>query len=1449
MVKKLCTYLLTASILASTVLSPLQTYAADFEPETKIELDESTEELFNEEEKEEVDSTEDLDDEEIIEDIDVLENDESEIIPDDFSEEEVEVIDFSDEEEIVEEEILDIEEEIVEEDTTETELVETELAVDIDGYTVTATGNMPENAELTVSIIEDTEDLENQVNETLPEFEKFTVYKAFDIDILVDGEKWQPVDFDELVSISIKNIDVSAIKEELFTDEVVYNSVTEEIEELTSETVNDTVFRVENEEITELSSTVNEDNIEFETEHFTTFVVGGVDYNTDTATATYTAGDNITAYWFSDKGLLAFVGTGDMYDYNEIPWQWDSIRDNITNVYLSDEITYIGTLAFDGCFNLTDVSFPSGLTTIGERAFHNCYNLALTELPSGLTTIGNSAFNCCENLALTELPASLTTIGERAFNCCTNLPLSGELPSGLTTIDKYAFGDCKNLALTELPASLTTIGERAFNCCTNLPLSGELPSGLTTIECSAFQFCENLALTGDLPASLTTIGVGAFYGVDTTKTHFDKNLSSVAITSGMYIPTSYTVVDTFTDSKPNVTTTKYGFVGATSSAGTAPTYEGYTLKTDCTDAPITIGATDADRLSLTREFQRNYQPVNAEIYVNATINDNPVGDMYSKFMFSFSNIGYSDISGGFVDIQGLEGGPADRLCDCCGKSPEECCCPDGLCDTCGMPENECICTYDNECKGLDADGTLTFTTREYSSDDIGKTYHYIVVEDIPVDSEKMLGMTYDTTEFLVEVEVTVENDSINPVLKYTNKNTGEEVDSIVFNNIYENPNKFITTYKGKDYYKADATNEWALQNGFTAYWYENDGFLYFAGTGEMPAFGIESRPWHGLNVTDVKFNDDIIYIGSQLLNGFTTLTDVVLPASLTKIGAGAFAGCTNLENITELNEGLEEIELSAFQNCKKLELTQELPSTLKKIEQWAFLNSGVAFTGSLPEGLELIDSGAFENTAVAFSGDIPASITNIGGLAFYKCLNSCFERNLSDYDITSLHTVPTRFTVVDLDDKDGTELGRKDYVGYVGYEYKATVSDTEYEHYTLSNAKDKGNLVIDKVGTHTVLHRYWKADTYTIKFKDYDGELISSKTYSEGDKVKVPSDPTRSGYEFDGWSPEVSKTADADATYKATYIKKEPVVTPETIKPDVTPITPAPTPVTPAPEVKEETKPKTPVEEDVEDDEPEEIKVVVPDKSDNPEPKTIEIPKKTYKITFVDDEGNVISTKFYKEGEVVSIPDAPEKENYEFTNWSPAFSTKAVADAEYKPIYKEVKKEEPVAPAPEEPVEKPKTPIQKAVPAIVAGVVTTGILATGYFSGLWLFLANLLFVKRRKKWHGLLNLEENGFVKNILDESEDDVYIEDIWAKSNGNVDDFIDNMKSLKTATLLPVGTRMFIYLGDGVDVVEYKEADEKKFFDALKDNLDAFGKVTLELRHDKFSVDIEATFEAPVR
>ena len=66
------------------------------------------------------------------------------------------------------------------------------------------------------------------------------------------------------------------------------------------------------------------------------------------------------------------------------------------------------------------------------------------------------------------------------------------------------------------------------------------------------------------------------------------------------------------------------------------------------------------------------------------------------------------------------------------------------------------------------------------------------------------------------------------------------------------------------------------------------------------------------------------------------------------------------------------------------------------------------------------------------------------------------------------------------------------------------------------------------------------SETYIVKFVDYDGSLISEKTYTSGSSVNVPSNPTRSSdntykYTFSGWSPNVATTCTANATYTAQY--------------------------------------------------------------------------------------------------------------------------------------------------------------------------------------------------------------------------------------------------------------------------------------------------------------------------
>ena len=62
---------------------------------------------------------------------------------------------------------------------------------------------------------------------------------------------------------------------------------------------------------------------------------------------------------------------------------------------------------------------------------------------------------------------------------------------------------------------------------------------------------------------------------------------------------------------------------------------------------------------------------------------------------------------------------------------------------------------------------------------------------------------------------------------------------------------------------------------------------------------------------------------------------------------------------------------------------------------------------------------------------------------------------------------------------------------------------------------------------------------YTVIFKDYNGDVISTKTYHYGDIVIAPADPTREAdntytYIFAGWDKEVVSCA-GDATYTATY--------------------------------------------------------------------------------------------------------------------------------------------------------------------------------------------------------------------------------------------------------------------------------------------------------------------------
>ena len=69
------------------------------------------------------------------------------------------------------------------------------------------------------------------------------------------------------------------------------------------------------------------------------------------------------------------------------------------------------------------------------------------------------------------------------------------------------------------------------------------------------------------------------------------------------------------------------------------------------------------------------------------------------------------------------------------------------------------------------------------------------------------------------------------------------------------------------------------------------------------------------------------------------------------------------------------------------------------------------------------------------------------------------------------------------------------------------------------------------------------AEVYTVLFKNWDGTVISEKTYGYGDEVEIPANPERPDdegftYTFTGWDREVDTTCTGNAVYTAVYSGK-----------------------------------------------------------------------------------------------------------------------------------------------------------------------------------------------------------------------------------------------------------------------------------------------------------------------
>ena len=173
--------------------------------------------------------------------------------------------------------------------------------------------------------------------------------------------------------------------------------------------------------------------------------------------------------------------------------------------------------------------------------------------------------------------------------------------------------------------------------------------------------------------------------------------------------------------------------------------------------------------------------------------------------------------------------------------------------------------------------------------------------------------------------------------------------------------------------------------GENLYWefWEEDGSLRFTGYGAMENYSAaDQAPWYELrnDIRRVTFSGGATSLSAYAFCGYPSLTDFQLPSSMTELGKAAFRDCTALESIYTSREDFDllgkpiSFPEELFQGCTSLR-NVKIPRTVTRIERNAFRGCTSLDCLDISENVTVIGSGAFADCTalnyILFEGERP----------------------------------------------------------------------------------------------------------------------------------------------------------------------------------------------------------------------------------------------------------------------------------------------------------------------------------------------------------------------------------------------------------------------------------------------------------------------------------------------